>query len=165
MIKRLSLLSIILTSLACFVACSKDDADNNDTSSSLTINNIKAGKILYTLCEISGSPKEIVFEAHFDYDDEGLVSLDLAVPSITSISKLKKGMDLSDDMIIYKFYSMTGAFIGYKNYEILDGRVIVEKIGSNAVVLKFSNFKFLRELGSNEQTFTVNGTISYSINE
>lgn len=168
MLNRISLLSFIFVSALCLNSCSSDDDDDNvevGTSSALTINNVKVGKTLYTLCEISGSPKEIVFEAHFDYSDEGLMSLDLAVPTITSISQLKKGMELSDDIVIYKFYSMTGSFVGHKNYEVLDGSVKIESISSTAVVLKFSNFEFLRELGNDEQTFKVNGTVSYSIND
>lgn len=174
MLKKLSLLTVLFALAIGFNSCSKDDdggVESPESSSTLTINNIKAGKMLYTLCEISiypsylGGGKELALEAHFDYSDEGLMSLDVAVPSITSISQLEKGMELTDDIVVNKFYSATGAFTGRKNYEVLGGSAIVEKVSNSAVVVKFSNFEFLRELGNKEETFTVNGTVSYTIND
>lgn len=173
MLKKLSLLVIILASTVGFVSCGNDEDDGPEagTTGTITVNNIKGGKILYTLCEIFNYPsylggdKEMILEVHFDYGDEGLMSFNVAVPRITSLSQLENGMDLTDDMEVRKFYSYTGSFIGSKNYEVLGGSAIVEKISGTDVVVKFSNFKFLRELGSNEETFTVNGTVAYEINE
>lgn len=159
---------MLFVSLTTFSSCGGDDSDEpenpTETTSTLTFNGIKVGRIFNTLCEISGSPKEIVFEAYFDYSDEGMVAFDLAVPSIKSISKLEKGMELADDITIYNFYSSTGAFVGYKRYEVLSGSIQVKSVTSREVILTFKNFEFIRELGNDEQTFKVNGAITYKIN-
>lgn len=148
----------------CFSGCSKEDEPENSSSSTVTINGIKAGKFLYTVCEIS-YPAELALEAHFDYADEGIMSFDMAVESIKSLSQLRAGMDITDDIEIYKFYSMSGAFVGHEDYEVLGGSAKITSVSSDAVVVKFNKFRFLRELGNNEQEFIVNGTISYTIND
>lgn len=174
MLNKLSLFTLLCALAVGFSACSSDDDEPSadaGTSSAFTINNIKAGKILNTLCEITeypswlGGGKELALQARFDYSDEGMMDLDMAVSGISSLSQLKKGMELSDDMAIYRFYSMFGAYVGHENYEVLSGKATVEKIGSSAVDVKFTNFTFLRELENDEETFTVNGTISYTIDD
>lgn len=169
MAKYLSILLMLFVSLTTLSSCGDDDNDEpenpTETTSTLTFNGVKVGRIFNTLCEISGSPKEIVFEADFDYSDEGMTAFNLAVPTIKSISELEKGMELVDDITIYKFYSSTGAFVGYKRYEALDGSIKVQSVTSKEVVLKFNDFEFVRELGNDEQTFKVNGTIAYKIND
>lgn len=170
MAKYLSILLMLLISLTTLSSCGDDDNDSDEPgnptgTSTLTFNGVKVGKMLSTLCEISGSPKEIVFEAHFNYGEEGLTSFNLAVPSIKSISELENGMELADDITIYKFYSSTGAFVGHKRYEAIDGSIKVQSVTSKEVVLKFNNFEFIRELGDDEQTFKVNGSITYKIND
>lgn len=143
--------------------CSKDEPSSNKDSS-FSVNGTKISKILYTLCEISPSPKEMVLEAHFGYDDT-TYSLDVAIPSIKSLDDIDQGDKFdADDFEIYKFYSMSGTFVGSKNYEPLSGSATVKSVSSKALVIEYSNFKFLRELGSKEDTFTINGTISYTVN-
>lgn len=160
---------MMFVSLTTLSSCGGDDNDEPEnpaeTTSTLTFNGVNVGKMFYTLCEISSLPNEIIFEAHFNYGDEGLTSFDLAVPSIKSFSQLEIGMELADDITIYKFYSTTGAFVGHKRYEALGGSIKVQSVTSNEVVLKFNDFEFVRELGNNEQTFKVNGTIAYTIND
>ena len=154
------LLGIIL--LGCG-GCSKDEPSTND--SSFSINGTKISKILYTLCEISPSPKEMVLEAHFGYDDS-TYSLNMALYSIKSLDGIKAGDKFdADDFDIYKFYPMSGAFIGSQYYEPLSGSATVKSISNKALVMEYSSFKFSRELGSREETFTINGTISYTIND
>lgn len=163
MLNKLRIFAFILIVSLGWSACKNGDEPASGNST-FTINDSKVGKILYTLCEISPLPKEIVFEIHFDYKDEGLTSFVFAVPSITSISQLKNGIDLTDDVVIYKFYSTTGIMIGYQHYQVVDGSLKVKKVDDNVVILKFSNFVFLREFGNKEQTFKVNGNVIYSIN-
>lgn len=165
MTKYLSILFLLFASFMTLSSCGDDNNDEPENPTSLTFNGVNVGKMFYTLCEISSLPNEIIFEAHFNYGDEGLTSFDLAVPSIKSFSQLEIGMELADDITIYKFYSTTGAFVGHKRYEALGGSIKVQSVTSNEVVLKFNNFEFVRELGSNEQTFKVNGTIAYTIND
>lgn len=166
MTKYLSIFFLLFAPLT-FRSCGNDDNDdpgNSAGTSTLTINGVKVGKMYNTLCEISSFPKEIVFEADFVYGEDGLTAFNLAVPSITSISGLERGMELADEITIYKFYSSTGVFLGYKRYEALGGSIKVQSVTSEEVVLKFKNFEFIRELGNNEQIFEVNGTIAYKIN-
>ncbi len=170
MIKKLSLLSICFILAACFTGCSKDD-DPENNSSSLTINGEKTGKFIYTLCEIThfpsylGGGSELALEAHFDYADEGIISFDMGVEGIASLSQIEAGTDITDDIEINKFYSMTGVVIGREDYEITDGSAVIESVSSKAVVVRFKNFRFIRELINNETEFTLNGTISYTIND
>lgn len=165
MLKKIPLLALLLVFSIGFTGCGNDDDDDlNANSSSVTINGIKAGKFLYTVCEIS-YPAELALEAHFDYADEGIISFDMGVESITSLSQLKPGMDLTDHIEIYKFYSMTGVVVASHDYEVLGGRAAIESVSNGAVVVRFTNFKFLREIGNKAKEFTVNGTISYTIND
>lgn len=166
MIKKLGLLLIPIF-VVCTISCNsdKDSDDLNYDKSSLTINGVNIGKIIYTLSEVSKSPNELVFEAHFDFCEEGIISFNLAIPSINEFSKLKKGEELVNELIIYKFYPMNAIFTGYKNYEVLDGSVKVSKMNDSSITLNFNNFKFLRELGDKEEHFNVSGAISYSIND
>ena len=169
--KNFSFLAFLLVFCIGFSGCSKDDDPEDNSSSSLTVNGIKVGKFYHTLCEITtypsylGGGKELALEAQFVYADEGIISYDMGVESITSLSQLKPGMDLTDDIEIYKFYSMTGIIIASHDYEVLSGSAKIESVSSKAVVVRFSKFKFLREIGNNEEEFTINGTISYTIND
>lgn len=174
MLKRFSLFLITLASLTVsFSSCSNDSDDDivePGTTSSLTFNDVKAGKMLNTVCEITSYPsslgggKELTLDATFIFGDEWM-AFDLAVPTITSISQLEKGIELADDIVIYKYFPFNSAFIGHERYEVMSGNATVEKVSNSDVTVKFSNFTFLRELGSDEETFTVNGTISYTIND
>lgn len=143
--------------------CSKDEPSSNKDSS-FSVNGTKISNILYTLCEISSSPKEMVLEAHFGYDDS-TYSLDMALPSIRSLDEIEVGDEFdAEDFDIYKFYPMSGAYVGSQDYEPISGSATVKTISSKALVIEYSNFKFIRELGSKEDTFTINGSLSYSIN-
>lgn len=159
--KKLSILLLLLTSVISIISCSNDDEPNNESSgssSSFTINGEKIGKILNTLCKVSS--REVAFEMQFNYGDE-VISFEMADIRIKSISDLSKGMNLEDDIEIYKFYSFTGAFVGYERYEAIGGSIKVQSVTDKEVVLKFNNFEFIRELGNNEDTIKVNGSISY----
>lgn len=160
--KIIILLGIVflMTMEGCYI-----DEPSSSKDSSFTVNGIKISKILYTLCEISSVPKAMVLEAHFDYDDT-TYSLDMALTSIKRLDDVDAGDKFdADDFTIYKFYPMNWAYVGSKNHEPLSGTARVKSVSSNAVVIEYSNFKFLRELGGNEDTFTINGTISYTIND
>lgn len=142
--------------------CAKDEPLSNKDSS-FTVNGTKINNILYTLCEISSFSKEMILEVHFGYDNT-TYSLNMAIPSIKSLDDIVVGDKFdSDEFEINKFYSMGGVFVGKENYEPLSGYAIVKSISSKALVLEYSNFKFLRQLGSKEETFMVNGTISHKI--
>lgn len=167
MIKNLFIGILLITAALNFASCSKDDDPQNSDSekASFTINGTKVSEMFYTLCEVSYSPKEVVFEANFKYDND-TYSLDLALPSIKSLDEIKAGDKYdADDFTVYKFYSMSGAFVGSKDYWPTDGTVTIQAVSSKNVVLKFSKFSFVRELGNKQEEFTVNGTISYSIYE
>lgn len=167
MLKRLSIFAFLFATLIGFSSCGGDDDDDtlsgsSGGTSSFTINGKKTGKILYTLCE-KGLYNSVILEAHFSYDDD-MMSFNLSVP-FNSISALQKDLDITDDINITRFYPKNGAFIGHKSYEYIDGSAVVKSVSSKEVVVKYSNFRFLRELGDEEDTFTINGTISYTINE
>lgn len=166
--RSLQILIFFLFLSCCFVACGIDEPTSED--SSLTINNNNIGKMLNTLCEITeypsylGGGKELSMEADFTYNDDGIMIFNMSVPSIRSLSQLKMGMDLSDYITIYTFRPMHVALIDAR-YNVLSGSATVENISNTALVLKFSNFKILREFGNKEETFTLNGTISYAIKD
>ena len=161
---RLSSLALIAILSLSLNSCKSDDEPSSNKDSSFSVNGTKISNILYTLCEISSSPKEMALEAHFRYDDT-TYSLDMAIPSIRSLDDIDPGDKFdADDFEIYKFYPMSGAYVGSQDYEPISGKATVKSISSKALVIEFSNFKFLRELGSKEDTFTINGSISYSIN-
>lgn len=145
--------------------CSNEDEPKSGNSSfSINDEMIETKDILYTLCEYNPLLKETVFEAHFKYNDD-TYSFDIALPSVKAIDDLGIGDEFdADEFIINKFYSMYGSFIGNKDYEPISGTVEVKSISAKVIVMKFSNFKFRRELGSKEDIFTINGSISYSIN-
>lgn len=156
-------ISLIFSIVLLLVGCTKDEPSSSKDSS-FSVNGTKITNILYTLCEISYSPKEMVLEAHFGYDDS-TYSLDMALPSIRSLDEVEEGDKFDvDDFYIYKFYPMSGAYVGSQDYEAISGSAKVKSISSKALVMEYSNFKFIRELGSKEETFTINGSISYSIN-
>lgn len=158
--KKLSIF-YILSLIICLGACTKDEPSNKD--SSFTINGTKITNILYTLCETSTSSTKTMLEAHFKYDEQ-TYSLNMALP-IRSLDEIEEGDKFdADDFYIYKFYPLSGAFVGHEDYEPISGKATVKSISNKALIMEYSCFKFLRELGSKEETFTINGTISYIVN-
>ena len=174
MFKRLSILSIIVATMIGFSSCGDDNDDENgfeiNSSSSFSINGEKVREVYQTLCEVHTLPAlndepshEIELEAYFYYEDE-LMSFNYGL-SASSINALKKGMDITDYMRFYRFYPMNWAITSSKHFEVLSGNAVVESVSSEAVVIRYTNFELLREISNTEDIFTINGTISYTIND
>ena len=163
MYKNLFLLAIFIVSLVVSSCSSDDEPKTND--SIFSVNNTKIGSkdIFYTVCEYNSLLGETLFEVNFKYDDDTYM-LQISLPTVNSLEDLEVGDEFdADEFIIYKFYSKYSVFIGNEDYEPISGTVKVKSKSAKAIVMDFSNFKFRRELGSKTETFTITGSISYTI--
>lgn len=164
--------SLLLILAACVLSlgtlsCSKDDdpGTKNNSGTTFTVNNteISSSDIFYTVCQYSNALRETIFEVNFAYDDD-TYSFNISLPSVKSVDDLETGDTFdADDFYVNTFYSMYGSYVGFKDYQTISGKVSVKSKSENKVVLNFSNFKFNRQLGNNEDIFTINGPISYNI--
>lgn len=155
-------------------SCSKDDDNSPDAgTSSLKIDGKGIEKILSAVCEEGSLSGEnwITFFTQFMFEGDMVsFSMELDYPSV---SKLKTGEDITDELEVTRFYVISGndnSNIGLdgssssRYYNIENGKVTVNSISGSKVILQFKNLVISKEIGNSNKTFTLSGTLSYHIN-
>lgn len=157
------------------VSCSKDD-DNNvegggSSSDTLKINGAGISSLLSAVCEEGHFSGDywVSFGSMFYYKND-MINFEISVP-FNSYSQIKEGQELIDYIDVEGFYVLNGqndSNIGFgggsPRFNDIEGSVKVQKLTKKTVTLKFSNFSFTKSRGSDEQDYTMNGTIEYEFN-
>lgn len=161
---------IIALTVFSVTGCSKDKENEDGPSlgnSSLTINGQKTSvNFLLTLCEDSSSGYKSLFSAMVNF--EGFYhTFRIYLPS--RLDDFENGEIFDEDEVtVDYFYDSTSVWIGDMDFWPVSGSITVQSITSEAITLKFSNFTFVREKtgtsgNSKEETFKVEGTLTYKI--
>ena len=169
---KYSILSFVLSfCLLSVTGCGNEDDEPKSGSSTFTINGEKAkiNLLTYAICEDSYS-RQIFFSINlFKYDNDDH-TFSIYLPS--SLENIKSGETFdADEITVSYFYPSTSIYIGHLEYWPVSGKVKVQSVTSTNITLKFSNFTFVRESTSytsdnwREETFTVDGSITYKIRD
>lgn len=155
-------------------SCSKDyEPPFASDPTSFKIGGKGIEKILSAVCEEGSLSGEnwITFFTQFMFEGDMVsFSMELDYPSV---SKLKTGEDITDELEVTRFYVISGndnSNIGLdgssssRYYNIENGKVTVNSISESKVLLQFKNLVISKEISNSSKTFTFSGNLSYALN-
>ena len=158
-IHKLSIYSIAIITII-ISSCSKEDVEEINNGTDFTVNGVKIGNIFSNpwSCDENDDYQAFALMYNYGKGDTKIFSWNLYM----YYSELKPGVDVTDNMDIILFETDPLMLESY-SFDITGGTVKVDSVNKVSITFRFNNLKFVRSSKDKEETFVLNGIITYHI--